>query len=73
MILAKKQPFFHQVRGLNGRGIASYGRFLYQKGFGRLTKKDDKSIDWAFVVWGQRYVNCNGACTEREWLSWRSN
>lgn len=30
--------------------LVSYGRFPYQKGFGRLTKKDREVIDWALNV-----------------------
>ncbi len=36
--------------GLTVGELVSYGRFPYQKGFGRLTKKDYEVIDWALHV-----------------------
>lgn len=38
--------------GLTVGELVSYGRFPYQKGFGRLTKKDVEVIDWALEVTG---------------------
>ncbi|TWD92435.1 iron complex transport system ATP-binding protein [Neobacillus bataviensis] len=38
--------------GLTAGEIVSYGRFPYQKGFGRLTRRDMDVIDWALEVTG---------------------
>ncbi|WP_413300738.1 ABC transporter ATP-binding protein [Bacillus sp. 1P10SD] len=55
-ILAKKMAILPQspesVSGLTVGELVSYGRFPYQKGFGRLTKKDYEVIDWALEVTG---------------------
>ena len=52
--LAKKMAILPQTpesaSGLTVGELVSYGRFPYQKGFGRLTKKDYEVIDWALEV-----------------------
>ncbi|RHW42003.1 ABC transporter ATP-binding protein [Neobacillus notoginsengisoli] len=52
--LAKKMAILPQTpessAGLTVGELVSYGRFPYQKGFGRLTKKDIEVIDWALEV-----------------------
>lgn len=55
-ILAKKMAILPQTpesaSGLTVGELVSYGRFPYQKGFGRLTKKDYEVIDWSLEVTG---------------------
>lgn len=52
--LAKKMAILPQIpegtKGLTVGELVSYGRFPYQKGFGRLTKKDIEVINWALEV-----------------------
>lgn len=54
--LAKKMAILPQTpesaSGLTVGELVSYGRFPYQKGFGRLTKKDHDVINWALEVTG---------------------
>jgi iron complex transport system ATP-binding protein len=54
--LAKKMAILPQTpegaQGLTVGELVSYGRFPYQSGFGRLTKKDYEVIDWALEVTG---------------------
>ncbi|TCP22681.1 iron complex transport system ATP-binding protein [Scopulibacillus darangshiensis] len=54
--LAKKMALLPQTpessSGLNVGELVSYGRYPYQKGFGRLTKRDIEVIDWALNVTG---------------------
>ncbi|MCM3666526.1 ABC transporter ATP-binding protein [Mesobacillus subterraneus] len=54
--LAKKMAILPQTpesaAGLTVGELVSYGRFPYQKGFGRLTKKDVDVINWAMEVTG---------------------
>lgn len=54
--LAKKMAILPQApestSGLTVGELVSYGRFPYQNGFGRLTKKDYDVIDWALEVTG---------------------
>ncbi|KGP72583.1 ABC transporter ATP-binding protein [Pontibacillus yanchengensis] len=54
--LAKKMAILPQspesASGLTVGELVSYGRFPYQKGFGRLTKKDIDMINWALEVTG---------------------
>jgi iron complex transport system ATP-binding protein len=54
--LAKKMAILPQTpesaAGLTVGELVSYGRFPYQTGFGRLTKKDLEVIDWALDVTG---------------------
>lgn len=53
-ILAKKMAILPQTpesaSGLTVGELVSYGRFPYQTGFGRLSKKDYEVIDWALQV-----------------------
>jgi iron complex transport system ATP-binding protein len=55
-LLAKQMAILPQTpesaSGLTVGELVSYGRFPYQKGFGRLTKKDYEVIDWALEVTG---------------------
>lgn len=55
-ILAKKMAILPQTpesaSGLTVGELVSYGRFPYQKGFGRLTSKDIEVINWALDVTG---------------------
>lgn len=52
--LAKKMAILPQTpeatSGLTVAELVSYGRFPYQKGSGRLTKRDYEAIDWALDV-----------------------
>jgi iron complex transport system ATP-binding protein len=53
-MLARKMAILPQTpenaSGLTVGELVSYGRFPYQKGFGRLTKRDIEVIDWALEV-----------------------
>ncbi|MEH7013764.1 ABC transporter ATP-binding protein [Neobacillus niacini] len=55
-LLAKQMAILPQTpesaSGLTVGELVSYGRFPYQKGFGRLTKMDYEVIDWALEVTG---------------------
>lgn len=55
-LLATKMAILPQTpesaSGLTVGELVSYGRFPYQKGFGRLTKRDNEMIDWALNVTG---------------------
>jgi iron complex transport system ATP-binding protein len=55
-LLAKQMAILPQTpesaSGLTVGELVSYGRFPYQKGFGRLTKKDYELIDWSLEVTG---------------------
>ncbi|WP_085522288.1 ABC transporter ATP-binding protein [Tuberibacillus sp. Marseille-P3662] len=55
-VLAKKMAILPQMpesaTGLTVGELVSYGRFPYQKGFGRLTQKDIDVINWALDVTG---------------------
>lgn len=54
--LAKKMAILPQTpegaSGLTVGELVSYGRFPYQTGFGRLSKKDYEVVDWALNVTG---------------------
>ncbi|HZG83056.1 MAG TPA: ABC transporter ATP-binding protein [Brevibacillus sp.] len=56
--LAKKLAILPQTpesaSGLTVGELVSYGRFPYQKGLGRLTKRDVEVIDWALEVTGTK-------------------
>jgi len=56
--LAKKMAILPQTPeatiGLTVGELLSYGRFPYQNGLGRLTKKDFEVIDWALEVTGTK-------------------
>ncbi|WP_425448262.1 ABC transporter ATP-binding protein [Dethiothermospora halolimnae] len=78
-VLAKKMAVLPQknegTKGLTVGELVSYGRFPYQKGFGRLTKKDYEAIDWALEVTGTkefkfRLVDAlSGGQRQRVWIA----
>lgn len=78
-VLAKKMAILPQTpesaSGLTVGELVSYGRFPYQKGFGRLTKKDYDVIDWALEVTGTiefkfRPVDAlSGGQRQRVWIA----
>ncbi|VEF46178.1 ferrichrome import ABC transporter ATP-binding protein FhuC [Bacillus freudenreichii] len=78
-LLAKKMAILPQtpetVNGLTVGELVSYGRFPYQKGFGRLTKKDIELIDWALEVTGTREFKyrcvdaLSGGQRQRVWIA----
>jgi iron complex transport system ATP-binding protein len=78
-ILAKKMAILPQIpesaSGLTVGELVSYGRFPYQKGFGRITKKDYEVIDWALEVTGTtefkyRSVDAlSGGQRQRVWIA----
>ncbi|WEG15228.1 ABC transporter ATP-binding protein [Alkalihalophilus pseudofirmus] len=61
--------------GLTVGELVSYGRFPYQKGFGRLSKRDIEVIDWALSVTGTleykyRSVDAlSGGQRQRVWIA----
>lgn len=61
--------------GLTAEELVSYGRFPYQKGFGRLTKQDHEEIEWALRVTGtyefkEKAVNdLSGGQRQRVWIA----
>ncbi|MFT4414490.1 ABC transporter ATP-binding protein [Fredinandcohnia humi] len=61
--------------GLTVGELVSYGRFPYQKGFGRLTKKDYEVIEWALTVTGTidfKYLpvdSLSGGQRQRVWIA----
>ncbi|HWI49966.1 MAG TPA: ABC transporter ATP-binding protein [Rummeliibacillus sp.] len=63
------------VSGLTVGELVSYGRFPYQKGLGKLTKKDIEVIDWALDVTGTsdfkfRSVDAlSGGQRQRVWIA----
>jgi iron complex transport system ATP-binding protein len=77
--LAKKMAILPQtpesVSGLTVGELVSYGRFPYQKGFGRLSVKDMEMIDWALEVTGTteykyRSVDAlSGGQRQRVWIA----
>ncbi|MGM7703437.1 ABC transporter ATP-binding protein [Pseudalkalibacillus sp. Hm43] len=77
--LAKKMAILPQTpesaSGLTVAELVSYGRFPYQKGFGRLTKKDYEMIDWALEATGTmeykyRSVDAlSGGQRQRVWIA----
>ncbi|MED4534648.1 ABC transporter ATP-binding protein [Metabacillus fastidiosus] len=78
-ILAKKMAILPQTpessSGLTVGELVSYGRFPYQKGFGRLTKKDYEVIDWALEVTGTKNFKfrsvdaLSGGQRQRVWIA----
>ncbi len=78
-ILARKMAVLPQNQtssnGLTVAELASYGRFPYQKGFGRLSKRDHEAIDWALEVTGTkdfkfRKVDAlSGGQRQRVWIA----
>ncbi len=77
--LAKKMAILPQTpegaEGLTVGELVSYGRFPYQSGFGRLTKKDYEVIDWALEVTGTKEYKYLGVDTlsggqrQRVWIA----
>ncbi len=77
--LARKMAILPQTpegaSGLTVAELVSYGRFPYQKGFGRLDKKDHDVIDWALDVTGTmefkyRSVDAlSGGQRQRIWIA----
>ncbi|MGA8942104.1 MAG: ABC transporter ATP-binding protein [Thermoactinomyces sp.] len=77
--LARKMAILPQspesTAGLTAGELVSYGRFPYQKGFGRLTKEDLKVIDWAMEVTGTtdyKYMpvdSLSGGQRQRVWIA----
>lgn len=61
--------------GLTVGELVSYGRYPYQSGFGRLTKKDYEVIDWALEVTGTseyKYLpidTLSGGQRQRVWIA----
>lgn len=78
-LLAKKIAILPQTpesaTGLTVGELVSYGRFPYQKGFGRLTKKDYEVIDWALEVTGTQDFkyrsvdSLSGGQRQRVWIA----
>jgi iron complex transport system ATP-binding protein len=77
--LARKMAILPQTpegtTGLTVGELVSYGRFPYQKGFGRLTKKDYEVIDWALEVTGTKDFKfrtidaLSGGQRQRVWIA----
>lgn len=77
--LAKKMAILPQTpesaSGLTVGELVSYGRFPYQQGFGRLTKKDYEVIDWALEVTGTKDFKyrpvdtMSGGQRQRVWIA----
>jgi iron complex transport system ATP-binding protein len=77
--LAKKMAILPQTpesaAGLTVGELVSYGRFPYQKGFGRLKKKDLEVIDWAMEVTGtasykyDHVDSLSGGQRQRVWIA----
>lgn len=78
-VLAKKMAILPQtpegIAGLTVGELVSYGRFPYQKGFGRLTQKDYEVIDWALEVTGTKDFKyrsidaLSGGQRQRVWIA----
>lgn len=77
--LAKKMAILPQTpegaAGLTVGELVSYGRFPYQSGLGRLTKKDYDVIDWALEVTGvmdfkyRPVDSLSGGQRQRVWIA----
>lgn len=77
--LAKKMAILPQTpesaSGLTVGELVSYGRFPYQKGFGRLSKQDYQTIDWALEVTGTKDYkfrlvdSLSGGQRQRVWIA----
>jgi iron complex transport system ATP-binding protein len=77
--LAKKMAILPQTpesaNGLTVGELVSYGRFPYQKGFGRLSKKDYEIINWALDVTGTQFFKyhpvdaLSGGQRQRVWIA----
>jgi len=78
-ILARKMAILPQTpesaSGLTVGELVSYGRFPYQKGFGRLTQKDNEVIDWALEMTGTKDFKfravdtLSGGQRQRVWIA----
>jgi len=78
-VLAKKMAILPQTpesaSGLTVGELVSYGRFPYQTGFGRLSKKDYEVIDWALQVTNTstfKYLpvdSLSGGQRQRVWIA----
>ncbi len=78
-VIAKKMAILPQTpesaSGLTVGELVSYGRFPYQKGFGRLTSKDIEVINWALDVTGtaefkyQSVDALSGGQRQRVWIA----
>ncbi|CAM5797920.1 MULTISPECIES: ABC transporter ATP-binding protein [Brevibacillus] len=78
-LLAKKMAILPQTpesaSGLTVGELVSYGRFPYQKGFGRLSKRDYEVIDWALEVTGTKEFKfrpvdaLSGGQRQRVWIA----
>jgi len=78
-VLARKMAILPQTPespgGLTVGELVSYGRFPYQTGFGRLTKKDYEIIDWALEVTGTKEFKhrpvdaLSGGQRQRVWIA----
>ena len=77
--LAQKMAILPQspesASGLTVGELVSYGRFPYQRGFGRLTKRDYEVIDWALEVTGtiefkyRPVDSLSGGQRQRVWIA----
>ncbi|WP_226675033.1 ABC transporter ATP-binding protein [Mesobacillus jeotgali] len=77
--LARKMAILPQTpesaAGLTVGELVSYGRSPYQKGFGRLTKKDMEVINWALEVTGtasykyEAVDSLSGGQRQRVWIA----
>ncbi|MGN7359038.1 ABC transporter ATP-binding protein [Paenibacillus sp. SAF-054] len=77
--LARKMAILPQTpesaAGLTVGELVSYGRFPYQKGFGRLTAKDYEVIDWALEKTGTKDYKfrpvdtLSGGQRQRVWIA----
>ena len=77
--LAQKMAILPQnpesARGLTVAELVSYGRFPYQKGFGRLSQKDREAINWALDVTGTKDYRyrpvdaLSGGQRQRVWIA----
>jgi len=78
-VLARKMAILPQTPespgGLTVGELVSYGRFPYQTGFGRLTKRDYEIIDWALEVTGTKEFKhrpvdaLSGGQRQRVWIA----
>jgi len=78
-VLAQKIAILPQTpesaNGLTVGELVSYGRFPYQKGFGRLSKKDYDVINWALDVTGTQFFKyhpvdaLSGGQRQRVWIA----
>lgn len=78
-LLARKMAILPQTPesapGLTVGELVSYGRFPYQKGFGRLTAKDYEIINWALDVTGTQFFKyhpvdaLSGGQRQRVWIA----